>query len=45
MQATTMIIDRIKSGSAMPSIPTWYRLLITSIHGSLAWNWSLPLAP
>ena len=28
----------------MPSMPTWYRLLMTSIHSSFALNCSLPLA-
>ncbi len=40
-QSTVTNIERISSGSEMPSMPTWYRALITSIHGSFAMNCSL----
>ena len=32
MQTTVMNIDRISSGSEIPSIPMWYREWITGIH-------------
>ena len=35
MHRPSMSIERISSGSEMPSMPRWYRLLMTSIHGSL----------
>ncbi len=44
MQTITVSIDRMSSGSAMPSRPRWYRLLITLIHGSLTSNCIVPAA-
>ena len=35
-----MNIDSSRRGSEMPSMPRWYRLWITSIHGSFTSNWS-----
>ena len=39
--STVMNIDSASSGSEMPSMPMWYRLLMTSIHDLSTTNWSL----
>ena len=41
-QQTVTSIVSSTSGSEMPSMPTWYRLWMTSIHRSLAVNCSRP---
>ena len=42
MQTMTISIDRISSGSEMPSTPSWYRELMTLIQGSSTTNCSRP---
>ncbi len=37
-----MTIDRMSSGRAMPSMPMWYRLLMTSIQLLLTSYWRRP---
>ena len=39
MHRTVMTIDRISSGSEIPSTAMWKWLLMTSIQRSLTWYW------
>ncbi len=42
MHSTVISIERISSGSEMPSSPRWYRAWMTSIHFSLTPNCNFP---
>src|ERR1022692_2754463 len=44
-QSTTISIDRRRRGSEIPSIPMWYRALMTWIQFLSTLNWSFPPFP